>query len=82
MVHIDSICLLKDRVDFEVSQHLVLLFHRSKSVMLFCSPLNVHFSTIKHLLLALSNWQISYQFLMKSLRPLNHSGGFDQNSSH
>ena len=35
----------KDRVDFEVSQHLGLWFYRTNS-QLFCSSLHVHFNTI------------------------------------
>ena len=42
-----------DRVDFEVSQRRGLRFYRFNALMLFCSPLQVHFSTLKHLLLAL-----------------------------
>ena len=50
---INSIVNFYNRVDFEVSQRLGLRFYRSNSQMLFCSPLHVHFSPIKHLLLAL-----------------------------
>ena len=40
-------------VDFKVLLRLVFWFYRSNLLRLFCSPLHVHFSTIKHLLLAL-----------------------------
>ena len=44
-------CLIN--FDLEVSQRLGLRFYRSNSLMLCWSPLHAHFSTIKHLLLAL-----------------------------
>ena len=50
---INSLVDFQHRVDFKVSQRLGLKFYRSYSPMLFCNPLHVHFSTIKHLLLAL-----------------------------
>ena len=48
---INSLINFLDRTDFEVSQRPKLRFYRSNSLMLFCSPLHVHFSTVKHLLL-------------------------------
>ena len=49
---VNSLINLLDRVDFEVSLRLGLRFYHSNSTILFCSPLQVHFSIIKHLLLA------------------------------
>ena len=67
-----------NRVDSKVSQRLGLRFYRSNSLILFCSPLQVHFSTIKHLLLTFlyNNWQNFCRFLLESVRPLNHSGQY------
>ena len=54
LVHIDSVSLiLKTGSTLKCRNALCFDFHRPNSVMLFCSPLNVHFSTLKHLLLAL-----------------------------
>ena len=49
---IKSLINYYERVDFKVSLRLGLLFYRSHSLMLFCSPLHVHFSATKQLLLA------------------------------
>ena len=38
------------RVDINVSQRLGFWFYNSNSLLLFCSTLHEHFSTIKHLL--------------------------------
>ena len=45
--------LRNNLIDFEVSQRLGLRFYRFNSIMLFWSPLHVHFSAVKHLLLGL-----------------------------
>ena len=42
---INSLINFLDRVDIEVSLRLGLKFYRSNSIILFCSPLHVHFST-------------------------------------
>jgi len=54
---------------------LRLRFYHSNSLKLICSPLHLHFRTLKHLLITLvfirSNWQNYHRFLLESLRPLN-----------
>ena len=50
---IKSLINFYERVDFKASLCLGFLFYRSHSLMLFCSPLHVHFSATKQLLLAL-----------------------------
>ena len=52
-------------------------FYCSYSLMLFCSPVHVHFSTIKHLLLfwfLRRSWQNSHRCFLESLKPFYHSG--------
>ena len=53
-------------VDFEVSQRLGHRFYRSNSLMLFCSPLHLHFSTCCWLWFLRSNLQNSHLFLIGS----------------
>ena len=58
MLLIKSIVYFQDRLHIKVSQSLRLRFYRSNSLMLFCSPLHVHLSSVKHLLLPLFLWSI------------------------
>ena len=67
----NSLINFKDNFDFEVSLRLELRFYRSNSLILFCSPLHVHFilwSTCCYLLFLRSNWKNSQQILFEGLQ--------------